>query len=230
MLELLTDSENLVKTKKEALEDMRNIFESLSDETHSAMDIFWKYKDIKYYYGRGWGETSISKPLPDEKFKDRTSPCFRKLAEIVRVCCAVNDLEILDQYLKDMRDIGIDIRIDPEKANAFAKKDIIEAGIESACELQATICEAADELREMGAEAEDKRLCKDTRFKRLAEEHYKLKYGKDTGKEKTREKMHSEIATNLLNNRGAEITLGERDLTPFIVDADTGEVLDNVRD
>lgn len=225
MLELLAESEGLVKTKKDSLEQMREIFESLSDETHASMDIFWKYKDIKYYYGRGWGETSISKPLPDEKFKDRTSPCFRKLAEIVRVCCAVGNLEILDQYLKDMRDIGIDIQIDPGKVNAHAKKDIIEAGIESACELQATICQAADELRDMGEEAENKRLCKDTRFKRLAEEHYKLKYGKDTGKEKTREKMHSEIAVNLLNNRGAEITLGEKEPEALKVDIDTGEII-----
>ena len=77
----------------------------------------------------------------------------------------------------------------------------------------------------MGEEAENKRLCKDTRFKRLAEEHYKLKYGKDTGKEKTREKMHSEIAVNLLNNRGAEITLGEKEPEALKVDIDTGEVI-----
>lgn len=228
MLEPIIKAQPLISKKEDYIKDQSNIAEGLSDQLHISKVAVWKYKDYKYYKGRGWTKSSISKPDPDEKFKDRVSPCFRKLLDIVKTCKHVGDLSILREYITDMAKEGIHITIDPDNLN-FVDQSTFQEGIDDMCDIQANICATADAVRDMGPEAENINLCKSTRFKRLAEEYYKLNSNRsDEKKEKTRDNLKDEYAANLLNNKGISVVAFEDNSSKEMIDIETGEVVDGL--
>ena len=108
----IIDAQMHLKAESDAWKTQRETCVAISKETKVDKMHIYKYKDMRYYYGRGWTESSISKPDPDEKFKDRVSPCFRRLVEIVEILREVGDLKLLEKYLADVAGKGIHIQID----------------------------------------------------------------------------------------------------------------------
>lgn len=227
MLEKLIEAQPLVEGKVQKIKSQSEIAESASDEFKISKVAIWKYKDYSYYKGRGWTTSPIAKPDSDEKFKDKISPCFRRLLDIVNTCKTCGDLTILDDYLEAMEKVGITITINPAGLNQINQEDF-QSRIEGMKDLQKGICENADALRDMGPAAEEDKLCKSTRFKKLAEEYYKLSSNcSEIKKQKIRDDMKDEVIGNLLNNRGVETVIGERQaLNVKKIDINTGEILD----
>ena len=200
----LIDAQTFIGRKNVAHADQKEVCKHLSKSTSIPMPDLYKYKDMVYYKGRGWANNnSIEPPVQGEDFKDRVSPCFRRLYEIVSILKSVNDLELLDKYLSDMRAVGIDIRIDPDGVNVGIDKETVSEGVKSMCDLQKIICENADTVRDMGESAEEEGLCPKGRFKGLAEDYYKIQQGKDL-----EDKLHDVIANNLSHNHGVQVILG----------------------
>ena len=225
MLEPIFKAQAIIDEKEDYIKQQSSKADDISQEHHLSKVAVWKYKDYSYYKGRGWTKSSITKPDPDEKFKDRVSPCFRKLLDIVNTCKHVGDLSILDDYLHDMEAAGIRITIDTSDVNNVDQESF-QQGISEMCKLQKGVCESADAIRDIGPEAEKANLCKSARFKKLAEQYHKLSSccGEDK-KENVRDEMKDEIVANLLNNRGISTILGDRPAESLAVDIDTGEVI-----
>ena len=225
MLEPIFKAQSLIDEKVGYVKQQSFEADDISQEHHISKVAVWKYKDYKYYKGRGWTKSSITKPDPDEKFKDRVSPCFRKLLDIVNTCKHVGDLSILDDYLRDMEAAGIKITIDNSDVNKIDQASF-QRGIDEMCKLQKGVCESADAIRDIGPEAEKANLCKSARFKKLAEQYHRLSSDcAENKKETVREDMKDELVSNLLNNRGISTVLGDRPVEALAIDVDTGEVV-----
>jgi len=224
MLEPIFNAQPLIKEKIDYYKDQSAKAEDIATEHHLSKSAIWKYKDYTYYKGMGWTETSVSKPDPDEKFKDRVSPTFRKLLDIVNTCKACGDLDILKEYLTDMEAAGVKIIIDDSNVNNIDQESF-QKGIKVMCDIQHDICETADVIADIGPQAEKTGLCKANRFKGLAEDYYKLNSPRSEEKKiRITERLHSEVARNLLNNRGIDIVTGEKSAEAFGIDTETGEV------
>lgn len=227
MEDLIIEAQPIVDAKVKAVEAQRDLCKSLCDEHKVNPPDVYRYKDMVYYYGNGWTETSITKPDPEEKFKDRVSPAFRKLYDDIRILRAFNKLDLLDVYLRDMANQGIYITIDDRDVDkSFDSTGTFETGIEAMCQLQKSICQHADTLRDIGPKAEEKNFCTKGRFKGLAEDYYKMTVkNKDIS-----EHLHDSIAKNLLDNNGIRTILGEPqdvESSSVFIDKETGEVLDD---
>lgn len=176
----LTAAQPMLEEKAKASARMGELAKSICDQTDLEKFDVHKYKDMLYYKGRGWTESPISKPDPDEKFKDRVSPTFRKLVQIVNILRNVGDLALLQEYLDAVRAEGIEIKIsETAPLTSRMPKEMFDEAMRSMCHEQKIICENADEVREMGPNAEQDGFCPEGAFKGFAEDWRKILKGKD---------------------------------------------------
>lgn len=176
----LTAAQPALEEKAKACARMNELAASVKDQTDLEKWEIHKYKDMLYYKGRGWTDTPISKPDPDEKFKDRVSPTFRKLVQIVNILRNVGDLDLLQDYLDAVRAEGIEIKItETAPLTRGMPKEMFDEAMKSMCNEQKIICESADEVRDMGPDAEQDGFCPEGMFKGLAEDWRKILKGKD---------------------------------------------------
>lgn len=203
MNKLFEDAMPYVENKTRASKEMSRVAKQVREITHYDLEDISLYKDMLHYKGLGWTDTPLTKPDPDVRFKDRVSPCFRRLVDLVRVAKEFGDVEILKEYLSAMHDIGIDIIIRdiPDNTKVYNEtKDLMEV----MNKLQGKICFNANQLRDMGDKAEEEKLCPKTKFKRLAECRYKLE---DDENGHVKDGLHDVVADNLLHNHGIQEVL-----------------------
>lgn len=206
--------------KETATRDMHDIAadtaKNIADHRITKQTVL-RIKDYMFYRGRGWAnETDPIKREPKgedrsiEKFPDRVSPCFRRLATIVTDLRSADMLDTLDVYLEALKEYGITISIDEE---TFGLNDNQREGLKSAIDTlstyQATICNAADELKdELGEIAETINFSPKNKFKELVSFNFRKLNGKDVD-----DKLHDKIlATELYENGLTSIRTG--DLSP----------------
>lgn len=203
MNKLLEEAMPFVENKTKASKEMSNVSKQVREITHFDSEDISLYKDILHYKSLGWTDTPISKPDPSVQFKDRVSPCFRRLSEIVRVCKAFGDMEILEDYFKAMKDIGIEIIVKeiPDNSQTYNDTKDLMARMDK---LQGVICHNANQLRDMGEKAEEELLCPKGKFKELAESKYRLEANPNVA-----EGLHKIVADNLLHNHGITEVLEE---------------------
>lgn len=207
MNKLFEDAMPYVENKTKASKEMSRVAKQVREITHYDLEDISLYKDMLHYKGLGWTETPLTKPDPDVRFKDRISPCFRRLVDLVRVAKEFGDVEILNEYLKAMHDKGIDITIRdiPDNTKIYNETKYLMSEMDK---LQGKICHSANILRDMGIQAEEEKLCPKSKFKELAESKYRL-----TNDESGRvaEGLHDVVADNLLHNHGIEEVLEDED-------------------
>lgn len=215
MHKLFEEAMPYCEEKNRAAANMSETAKCVKEITRYPLDDINLYKDIIHYKGLGWTETSISQPDPLVKFKDRVSPTFRKLAEIVRVCKEFGDMDILKEYIDDMKAIGIEIIVHDIPFMKDVQENV-KGYMEQMDALQGTICHNANMLRDMGIRAEEEGICPKSEFKDLAEDNYMIRHGVDKS-----EKLHDRVCTNLLHNKGIMDVLGVNE---------DGEVIEGVED
>lgn len=141
-----------------------------------------KVKDYIHYRGRGWGEDALDKSEDKEKFPDRVSPAFRRIAEIIENMYACGKKELLDVYVGALKKRGISIEVDESKfvEPNEAEKVIISSALESLDPLQTKICECNDYMTDVLAPAaENQNVTPKSKFKKIVLYTYRNNRGKD---------------------------------------------------
>ena len=90
------------------------------------------------------------------------------------------------------------------------KVELIHEGVKSMCHSQKTICEEADIVRDMGQPAEEDGLCPKGKFKGLAESYFRMQAKPDKAEDVV-DRLSGSIATNLLENHGIGVIIGNRE-------------------
>lgn len=203
MNKLFEEAMPYVENKTKASKEMSRVAKQVKEITHYELDDINLYKDMIHYKGLGWTGTPLTKPDPEVKFKDRVSPCFRRLVDLVRVAKEFGDMDILKDYLNALHDLGIDITIRdiPDNKQIYNETKDLMTQMDR---LQGKICHAANELRDMGVQAEEEQLCPKSKFKELAESKYKLA---DDESGHIKDTLHDLVADNLLHNHGIQEVL-----------------------
>jgi len=143
--ELMSISYDTLVEKKAASKHMSTIAKDTAKMQKTEPQLLNRVKDYVYYRGRGW----LDNPLeldPQEKFKDRVSPTFKKLVQIIDDVYAVGQEDMLNDYLDYIRnERGIDIQV-TGKAQVVKDKDDTWSAVQAMCGYQGTICALADEI------------------------------------------------------------------------------------
>ncbi len=149
---VINSSLESLKEKKSYSYQMNSTFKEAGKHANVEPTVLRRVKDYKYYKGNGWDGSPIVLDK-DEKFKDRVSPVFKKLYTIVDDLAQVDQLELLDEYLDCLRDLGIKIDISNyHSATSTTDKDVTDSAIETGVSLQSNICQLADEIKENDSE------------------------------------------------------------------------------
>ena len=177
--ELLDDSREILLEKKTASKNMNMILSETAKMQKIEKPILARMKDYLHYKGLGWIGNDPLELNPEEKFKDRVSPTFKKLLQMADDLRATDCLEWLDPYLNAIKIHGIDIRISPTNVR-IQDKDEVVAAVQNASDFQGIICNLADEINEVKAvEAEEMNLTKQNEFKKLLNFYDKKQNNKD---------------------------------------------------
>lgn len=181
--ELLDESREILTDKKTAGKNMNMILSETAKMQNIEKPILARMKDYLYYRGNGWEGGNPLEKVPEEKFPDRISPCFRKLLQIAEDLRATDCIDWLDPYIDAMAAKGIQITIQPTQIRITDKAEV-EAALQNACGFQKTICTLADELNDVKAvEAEELNLTKQNEFKKLLNFYDKIERQKDVDDE-----------------------------------------------
>lgn len=204
MNKLFEEALPFVEAKSQASKEMSRVSKHVKDITHYDSEDITTYKDMIHYKSLGWTDTPITRPDPAVKFKDRVSPCFRRLTELVRIAKAFGDVDILKEYIDACKEVGVEIIIHdiPDNSGIYDEtKDLMH----QMDKLQGIVCQNANKLRDMGEQAEEETLCPKGKFKELAESYYKRKCEeKDVS-----DALHKTLTDNLLHNNGIKEVLEE---------------------
>lgn len=204
MNKMFEEAMPFVENKTMASKEMSAVSRVVKSITHYDSEDITAYKDMIHYKGLGWVDNNpIGAPNPAVRFKDRVSPCFRRLSEIIRILKEFGDLELINEYREALSKQGIEIVIHDVPDNSLVQNSVKDL-MKRMDNLQGVICQNANNLRDMGEDAEKENLCPKTKFKELAESYYKAKHAKDV-----REGLHKTMAENLLHNNGISEVLVE---------------------
>ena len=144
--ELLDDSLETLADKKRFNKTMNSIIKDCAKENDINPKVLKAVKNYRHYKGANWADGNPLEKDMTKKDKDKVSPIFIKLLEIVENLRAVGDSEFLEPYIKALAEKGIKIDIEYTQTDKNIN-DIMEV-IESASKLQTNVDALAEELKE----------------------------------------------------------------------------------
>ena len=144
--ELLDDSLETLADKKKFSKTMNTIIKDCAKQNGLESKVIKAVKNYRHYKGVNWENNNPLKKNKDIKEKDKVSPIFIKLLEVVENLRAIGDKEFLEPYLNAIAEKGIRIDIDFEDTNKNVE-EIMEV-IDSASKLQTNVDTLAEELKE----------------------------------------------------------------------------------
>ena len=177
---------------------MNSIAKQCARETHINKKAIMKVKDYLHYRGRGWGEDCLSKSDEQEKYPDRVSPTFRNLVEIITNAYITGKEDLLDVYLKSVKDKGITITIDKSMFTLpdAEQKEKVSSAINQLDPLQCDICEKNDYMNDVLAEeAENINLSPKNKYKQIVQLAAARQAGKDIDDKVQDEYLKMELFT-----------------------------------
>lgn len=145
--ELLDDSLETLSDKKRFSKTMNSLIKDCSKKIGIEPKILKAVKNYHHYQGANWVDNKPLEKDSSKKEKDKISPVFIKLKEIVDNLRQLNDVEFLKPYLKAMDNCGIHITIDSDDDLEFDKEYVNEV-IESTSKLQTNVDTLSEELKE----------------------------------------------------------------------------------
>lgn len=145
-IDLLRQTAEVDKVKKSAYKSMETLCKNASKSFNIEKSVLRRCKDYVYYHGRGWLKNFPLDLSPEEPFKDRVSPTFKKLLEIIDDLQQIGQIEFLKPYLEALEIYGVKINIESNPAKVSSVKEC-KAVINAMCDCQAVICEKADIIK-----------------------------------------------------------------------------------
>ena len=205
MNKLILDTQTNVADKEEATKEKQKLVKQIAHHYHVDRDIIYAYADYLHYKGMAWASTPLELNK-EETFKDKISPAFIKLLKIINNLRAVDDLQLLNEYLEAMKANGVEIKIAP--ANQLFEKEFLNDTLKLIDEQQNIICSNADEIKAIGYTAEEEQFCSRSKFKGLTESYYKINNSEKA--DKVKDKLTKEISTNVMNNSSIQSILEDK--------------------
>lgn len=144
--ELLDDSLETLADKKRFAKTMNTIIKDCAKKNNIDPKVIKAVSLYKHYAGSNWVNNNPLEKDKDAKEKDKVSPIFIKLLEVVENLRAIGDKEFLKPYINALAEKGIKIDIDFEDANKNV--DEIMEVIDSASKLKTNIDTLTEELKE----------------------------------------------------------------------------------
>lgn len=190
VLDLLCSSADTLREKKEINKKMNEVFKNVAGNVGVASDRIRKTKDYVYYEGRGMSDPLTVDKEQKEKFKDRVSPTFIKLLEIVENCVAFGYEDLLEKYTDALAERGISLTVDKSVIEPLTEESIemVKHAVDSGCSLQKDICDCADQIKDVDSEtAEALDFVKKGDYKKVAEFFENKDSNKDVEKKYTEE-------------------------------------------
>lgn len=196
--ELLDDSLDTLTDKKRYAKTMNRIIKDCAKELEIEPKILKKIKDYHHYSGSNWTSGNPLELNKEVKEKDKISPIFIKLKEVVENLQEVGDFEFLNPYLEAMDKCGIHITIDFNKDDSYANRlNEINDVLESASKLQTNVDALSEELKETKSiEAEELNFTPKSSFCNVLGIFEKINEGKEV--DDTIQNRFTEIT--MLNN------------------------------
>lgn len=145
--ELLDDSLETLTDKKRFSKTMNTIIKDCAKANNLEPKVLKAVKNYHHYSGANWANNNPLEKDSTKKEKDKVSPVFIKLLEIVENLRKVGDIEFLKPYLTALASKGIKIEIDYDETNNKLK-EIMEV-IDSASKLQTNVDTLNKELKEV---------------------------------------------------------------------------------
>jgi hypothetical protein len=191
--ELMVESHEIFEQKKTAGKHMNMIATETAKQLKVQKSLLNRLKDYYLYRGIGW----VSKnPLSIDKAAktyDKVSPLFIKLLQIVEDLRAVDSIDFLDPYIKELNSYGIKIYFDP-KPMTISDKDEAFNAVNSMGAFQKQINALNGEIKEIKAvEADEINLTAKSEFPRLLSFYHKKELGKDIDDEYQNKITHLEL-------------------------------------
>jgi hypothetical protein len=181
---------------------MNEIAKTCSNETGIDKRVITQVKDYLHYRGRGWGEDCLEKSEESEKYPDRVSPTFRRLAEIISNMYATGKESNLQVYLDAVKDRGITISIDTSKFTLPSNdvKEKVAAAIDLMDPIQCSICEKNDYMNDvLAVDAENTNLSPKDKYKKIVKLAASKQAGRDVDDKVQDEFVKVELFTNGLD-------------------------------
>ena len=152
--ELLDDSLETLTDKKRFSKTMNAIIKDCAKQNGIEPKVLKAVKNYRHYRGANWSDGNPLQKDSDKKEKDKVSPIFIKLLEVVENLRAVGDSEFLKPYIDALAEKGIKIDIEWNETDKNLAS-IMEV-IESASKLQTNVDALTKELKETkSVEAEE---------------------------------------------------------------------------
>lgn len=195
-LDLLCSSAETIREKKALNAQMNELFKNTAEAVGVNADQIRKCKDYIHYHGRGMIDPLTVNKEEKEKFKDRVSPAFIKIREIITNCVTLGYEDFLQEYTDALKECGIEIKIDKSCFLPLTGADVntVHDAVDAGCNLQGSICGLADQVRDVDAvTAENIDLVKKKDYKKVAEFFEKKDSGNDVEKIYTKENEKLEL-------------------------------------
>lgn len=179
VLDLLDETQRVEDEKKVASKAMNELAKDASTTLNADKATLKKCKDYVYYHKNGWVNGNPLDLDPEEKFKDRISPTFKKLRDIILDLQANGMTDLLNDYIGALEGYGIHLTIDAADP-IVSDVDEIKEVIKSMCGYQKVICENADIIREEHSqESEDLNFTPKSKYKEIFGLYSRKMKGKD---------------------------------------------------
>lgn len=179
VLNLLSETERIENEKKVASKAMNELAKDAAKTLNGDASVIKKCKDYYYYHKNGWIDNDPLNLDPEEKFKDRISPVFKKLRDIVIDLQTNGMVDLLNPYISALEGYGIKVIIDPADP-VVSDVDELKEVVKSMCGYQKVICENADIIREdHSQESEDLNFTPKSKYKEVFGLYSRKMKGKD---------------------------------------------------
>lgn len=146
--ELITDSLDTLNDKKRYSKTMNQILKDCAKSVGVENKVLKKVNSYYHYKGADWENNNPLKKDKDAKSKDKVSPIFIKLLEVVENLREIGDYEFLLPYINALEEHGIHIKIDETIKADNNKAEQIKEVLDSASKLQTNVDTLSDELKE----------------------------------------------------------------------------------
>lgn len=146
--ELIDDSLETLADKKKFAKTMNTIIKDCAKANGIDPKVLKAVKNYHHYKGKNWVDGNPLLKDNEKKEKDKVSPVFIKLLEIIDNLKTVGDKEFLNPYIEALAEHGIKLDCGFEDNEDDENFDSIMEVIESASNLQTNVDTLTEELKE----------------------------------------------------------------------------------